>query len=253
MATKSGEVEALAFFNRLTNTKSESINFDKLSSAQRARFLSWCRQNGIDWSTDEDSSEPKNNPSIKAGSDNAQDLRPNLRIGIDIQHESELFPDALIDVKSQDSLSDIFTQREIAYAEMRQNPFESLTGMFAAKEAIVKASVAKVENRLSEIEINFSENGAPFFPGCCLSISHSKGTAVAVALKHSGESSAPCKAIKLNDSKISGDITSDVNKMADGHLPNSRARRQIALCIALSITFSVAASVAAVTYLIQAT
>ncbi|MGY4706408.1 holo-ACP synthase [Candidatus Bipolaricaulota sp. J31] len=83
-------------------------------------------------------------------------------------------------------LQRIFTEREIAYALSARPPLreERLAARFAAKEAFLKALGYPVP--LKEIEVTNDENGRPriIFRGrpYPLSISHTRGVAIAVAL-----------------------------------------------------------------------
>jgi len=82
-----------------------------------------------------------------------------------------------------------FTAEEWQYCFREANFFEHLAGIFAAKEAAIKACEKKKVNNLSQIEIKHSENGQPvvIIKGnpelkINVSISHDKESAIAVAL-----------------------------------------------------------------------
>ncbi len=105
-------------------------------------------------------------------------------IGIDIVEISE------IDV---DKLMKILTDNEKAYVNKSQNinrRREVVAGIYAGKEAVFKCmNFANLGLQvLNNIEINHNENGRPYVCYCGekidiqLSISHTKHTAVAVAL-----------------------------------------------------------------------
>jgi phosphopantetheinyl transferase (holo-ACP synthase) len=184
--------EAVNFFNRLTGLEGSNIDISKLTSAQRAKFLSWCSNNNIDWVTLKNSKDSIDFPAhLKSTQHLSTDYKnidsnfPDFNFGIDIQFVNELFETQTIDIKSDISFAGIYTPREIAYADLCKNKFETLTGIFAAKEAIIKASGAKFKGLLSEIEIDYDEIGAPIYSGHRLSISHSNGIAVALAIKSS--------------------------------------------------------------------
>ena len=105
-------------------------------------------------------------------------------VGIDIQLIAELFPSKSNDMKSDPELLRIFSPREIAFAETNRQPIDTLAGIFAAKEAIIKAGHSGINtNDLSSIEITHNEDGKPEFSGYALSISHSGEYAVAIAKK----------------------------------------------------------------------
>jgi len=60
----------------------------------------------------------------------------------------------------------------------------TFAGMFAAKEAIRKASHAYAAMPMSQIEIRHDEHGAPIVKGFVLSIAHTEELAIAVALHY---------------------------------------------------------------------
>jgi phosphopantetheinyl transferase (holo-ACP synthase) len=103
--------------------------------------------------------------------------------GVDIQCIAELFPQGLpSDPKSDAELLEMFSLREISYAQAKPNPAHSLAGLFAAKEAIVKCSGQGV-TPLASLEILPNAAGRPQHPEYSISISHSRDYAVAVALR----------------------------------------------------------------------
>ena len=86
-----------------------------------------------------------------------------------------------------------FSQAEIAYCILQPAPYASFAGLFAAKEAIVKANNANRNKPFNTITISHDGQGKPRFPGFQISLSHTENTAVAVALQiatdqHSGKS-----------------------------------------------------------------
>ena len=176
--------EILNRFNLILGEESMAVNLEKLSSAQKARFISWLRENNFDI--------PKTTGGIVDGSKSTNESelidegtvnRENL-IGIDIQFISELFPQKANDLKSDPELMQIFTRREIAFAETKHQPIETLSGIFAAKEAIIKLFQHNLNvTALNRIEVTHDEKGKPIFPGCSLSISHSRDYVIAVATK----------------------------------------------------------------------
>lgn len=76
-----------------------------------------------------------------------------------------------------------FSQAEIAYCILQPAPYASFAGLFAAKEAIVKANNANRNKPFNTITINHDAQGKPQFPGFQISLSHTENTAVAVALQ----------------------------------------------------------------------
>jgi phosphopantetheinyl transferase (holo-ACP synthase) len=76
-----------------------------------------------------------------------------------------------------------FAAGEIAYCILQTDPYSSFTGLFAAKEAIVKADAFFRGRPFNTIKIDHTPEGKPLFPGFGLSISHAGGLAVAVAIR----------------------------------------------------------------------
>ncbi|MDR3717114.1 MAG: 4'-phosphopantetheinyl transferase superfamily protein [Puia sp.] len=84
-----------------------------------------------------------------------------------------------------------FTAQEIAYCILRPDPYASFAGLFAAKEAIVKASALYRERPFNAIPISHSPEGKPAHEGFRLSISHTQQMAVAIAIPVDAASSVP--------------------------------------------------------------
>jgi phosphopantetheine--protein transferase-like protein len=101
-------------------------------------------------------------------------------IGIDIEEVAAL--PRVADLRKESFYAQNFTPGEIAYCILQADPYESLAGLFAAKEAIVKADGQYRNRPFHTIMISHSPEGRPVFPGMGLSISHAAGMAVAVAL-----------------------------------------------------------------------
>ena len=102
-------------------------------------------------------------------------------IGIDIEEIAAL-PRAT-DFRREAFYTQNFTAGEIAYCILQADPYSSLTGLFAVKEAIVKADGQYRGRPFNTVEIGHSAEGKPEFPGFGLSISHAGGMAVAVAVR----------------------------------------------------------------------
>jgi hypothetical protein len=76
----------------------------------------------------------------------------STNIGVDIQSINELFPISLeSDFKDRDDFKSIFTMRELSYAQSRVDMRQTLTGIFAAKEAISKCQHGEIN--LFDIEV----------------------------------------------------------------------------------------------------
>ena len=105
-----------------------------------------------------------------------------LGLGIDIQAKSKM-PKAS-DFRTDAFYKRNFTDRELAHCIEKADPLESFTGIWAAKEAILKAGAAarSETGELANIEVAYEASGAPTHPGCLLSISHEADLAVAVCI-----------------------------------------------------------------------
>ena len=100
-------------------------------------------------------------------------------IGIDIEEIAAL--PRTTDFRKEGFYTMNFTATEIAYCILQADPYSSFAGLFAVKEAIIKAD-GRYKNRIfNSIEIGHSPEGKPLFPGIDISISHAGGMAVAVA------------------------------------------------------------------------
>lgn len=176
--------EILNRYNIISGQEANSVDLSKLSSAQRARFLSWLHENNYsisEFNIKENTENVLNGNASCIESTNPFSVHS---IGIDVQFISELFPNQPKDLKSDIEFLRIFSPFELAFAETKPFPLHTLAGIFAAKEAIIKARGASVDtDSLAKIEITHGQDGMPNFDGFSLSISHSNDYAVAVALK----------------------------------------------------------------------
>ena len=101
-------------------------------------------------------------------------------IGIDIEMISSMpFAD---DFREDNFYSMNFSATEISWCILQPNPYASFAGLFAAKEAIVKAANQFRAMEFRNIVIQHLASGKPFYPGFNLSISHTAETAVAIAM-----------------------------------------------------------------------
>ncbi len=121
---------------------------------------------------------------------NGQNHNSNeIGIGVDIQHLSS-FPD---DIFSSDNISlrsSLFTELEVVYSLSRPDPKITLLGIYAAKEAVIKALNNKNKIKYNFIEIRHYPNGKPYvilknYPKIFLeiSISHSIDIAIGYCIK----------------------------------------------------------------------
>jgi len=102
-------------------------------------------------------------------------------IGIDIE-EVHLMPVAA-DFREDEFYTMNFSPAEIAYCILQVNPYASFAGLFAAKEAIIKADNQFINSAFSTIVIDHLPNGKPIHPLFQISISHTSTTVIAVAIK----------------------------------------------------------------------
>lgn len=111
--------------------------------------------------------------------------RPNsnvngLAVGIDITNVCSM-PD-VEDFGMDEFYKRNFSNSEIAYCTMQQNPLQCFAGKFAAKEAIVKADNTFKNISFKDIQIINIDTGQPSFEGFSISISHTDNYAIAIAL-----------------------------------------------------------------------
>ncbi len=182
--------------NRCINERTEI----SLSSAQRARVHAWLTINSIMIddrilskkftiidllrSTPNDYSQQERcTPSINL---QPPPIDGTLSLGIDIQRVDELFPNGLSnDPKSDAELTIVFTLHELSYAQLQDNPLQTLTGIFCIKEAVKKCSRENL--KFLDVEISHGMSGAPMVFGYIVSVSHSGNYAIAVAMPDSSK------------------------------------------------------------------
>jgi phosphopantetheine--protein transferase-like protein len=104
-----------------------------------------------------------------------------LTVGIDIESIGSL--PQVADFRRDEFYKQNFTPQEMAWCILQAAPYESFAGLFAAKEALVKADNTLINRPFNQIAIGRSPEGRPLYPGFTLSIAHSNGTAVAVAAR----------------------------------------------------------------------
>ena len=107
-------------------------------------------------------------------------------IGIDIESISRF---KNLFVKKNKLLQKMFNPSEWNYALTKANPPQTLTGIWCAKEAVVKAVYPLEQIFIKDITINYKTSGQTFatitnldIKSIHISISHSRDYATAVAL-----------------------------------------------------------------------
>jgi len=109
-------------------------------------------------------------------------------IGIDIEEISAM--PRTNDFREDEFYRMNFSSSEIAYCILQPNTYASFAGLFAAKEAIIKANNNYGKKLFNTISIDHSVEGKPTHDAFQLSISHTNNTAVAVAIENALATSA---------------------------------------------------------------
>lgn len=108
-------------------------------------------------------------------------LEEENNIGLDIETLANL-PEA-DDFREHTFYRQNFTDKEISYCSLRNNPRQSFLGLFCAKEALCKVSPKLAKKMFNQIEISHADGGRPVYKGYLLSISHTADMATAIAVK----------------------------------------------------------------------
>ncbi len=103
-------------------------------------------------------------------------------------------------VQSQHFVERVFSEKEIALFSTKKNPYESMAGNWAAKEAFSKALRTGIRNfSLSEVSVLRDELGAPYYElsGKAMDIVKSNQLEFSVSITHTKEyAQAVCIAFK---------------------------------------------------------
>nr|WP_321986767.1 4'-phosphopantetheinyl transferase superfamily protein [uncultured Lichenicoccus sp.] len=190
--------EVVAYLSRLTGETLSSDRPVRLRSIQRAAFASWSRKQSYPISLRPvvsgkpfriadllDGGQPQTLPASNAepvGVSAAPGATAAiLGVGIDIEEVRNL--PCAEDYREHPFYKDNFTPAEISHCIRQAESRASLCGVWAAKEAIIKAGRAKATlGQLSQVEVCWDAAGRPTYLGCQLSISHMTTTAVAVCI-----------------------------------------------------------------------
>lgn len=103
-------------------------------------------------------------------------------------------------VNNENFLKKYFTKNEIEYINSKHNPVQTLAGLYACKEAILKALKIGIGGiRLSCLEILHNDNGAPvlsYTPELNYWLSKYNCSKIDVSISHDGEYSfAVCQIV----------------------------------------------------------
>ncbi|MCA0396379.1 MAG: 4'-phosphopantetheinyl transferase superfamily protein [Bacteroidetes bacterium] len=113
-----------------------------------------------------------------------EEVVPGNGVGVDIEEIGNM--PVVADFRADGFYTVNFSSEEIAYCILQNNPYASFAGIFAAKEAIVKANGAYRKSGFREIVIGHDQFGKPVKNGFQLSISHTETVAIAVAVEERG-------------------------------------------------------------------
>ena len=83
-----------------------------------------------------------------------------------------------------------FAPSEIAYCILQNNPYASFAGLFAAKEALVKANNSLRSKQFNQLVFNHSPQGKPTYSGYAVSVSHTGTTAIAIVVSSTQQTSS---------------------------------------------------------------
>lgn len=191
------EARLQEFLSRLLGRAVELNDPITLSSARKAQVASWLRSENIPFAYKDVNVGVTSVARILGSAAGpaavpvpapdgppfpASSASGGLSVGIDLESAANL--PVADDFRTHPFYKANFTPREIAHCIERGDPIESFCGLWAAKEAVVKAGGASpAEGRFREVEIILEPGGKPTFPACALSISHESGFAVAVCIR----------------------------------------------------------------------
>jgi len=131
----------------------------------------------------------------------------NSLIGVDIE-KIALMPE-VNDYREDEFYKMNFSVTEIAYCILQPNPLASFAGLFAVKEAIVKADNTYKNQPFNTIFIDHLPNGKPVHKDFQVSISHTDELAIAM-VAHINTNSSPVHSSTINESNLSSKKQSTV-------------------------------------------
>jgi phosphopantetheine--protein transferase-like protein len=138
----------------------------------------------------------------------------DVKVGIDVEYCDNL--PAYTDPWTESFFAENFTPAEIAYCQRQPDARQTFCGLWCAKEAAIKCLNMSPGLRPAELEIGHDAGGRPFLallrgsPGqikcdCEISISHTKGIAVAVCITRATNARSTGFGLSLAaDEKVTG-------------------------------------------------
>ncbi|TXD81378.1 4'-phosphopantetheinyl transferase superfamily protein [Subsaximicrobium wynnwilliamsii] len=181
------EEKIKSLYTKLSNQSIENsdsvISTDVFSSVLLDRFTAELSKLGVTWDKEPTSinmlignaARPVVATSVSMENTVKKENSKTLAIGTDIQ-KLDKFP-KVKDFWEEPFYTDTFSATEIGYCLKKSNPIESFAGIFAAKEAVFKATgIAR-----QDVIINHTDKGMPVCDYASISISHDGDYAVATA------------------------------------------------------------------------
>lgn len=140
--------------------------------------------------------------SLPAPAMNGFEKNGNGAVGIDMEIITAL--PRSNDFREEEFYKMNFSPSEIAYCILQPDPYASFAGLFAAKEAIIKADNAYRNTPFSAIEISHEADGKPVFGDYLLSISHTNDLAIAVAVRSMHHAAQEPRNVNIQSSQNAG-------------------------------------------------
>lgn len=170
---------------------------------------------------------------LDGGAGSTETLEPEVKgantpyaLGVDVQSIAEL--PAANDYRTEPFYQATFSPEEISYCILQANPRQSFAGLFAAKEALVKANYRLHKLPLHELSIGHEQSGKPVYGDYQLSISHSGDVAMAAALL------PPPLAPLQEENEASPEIAKNIASIEHIQVQNHRLKRGLWFCAALT-------------------
>jgi phosphopantetheine--protein transferase-like protein len=232
--------DILKVYSKLTNKDFNSLSEELMisrsdfSSVMFDRFIAELKKHGVKWdgsvikftnliSTPSNESKVTITPIQKTEYKTAL-VAPHIGdVGVDMEQVENL-PDA-IDFWEDSFYVENFSKEEIAHCVIKKYPKESFAGIYACKEALIKAdNTLKSRSSFSQIEILFNKDGKPYYPNFSISISHSNGTCIALAIAHNMATSGIYNTSSMN-------AAANQNPIEDIKMLHEKKRRFVAIVL----------------------